>query len=69
MQYEQRLITYVQSVHGDIPDYKSPDARPTPIYNYMILNIYSPCPARLVLRVFPVCVILQRYDPIRYRFD
>jgi hypothetical protein len=58
-----QLSTYMQSLDCDVPYYKGPQvssyAHPAAVYNYMIFNIYTLCPARFVLPVFPIRIVPQ----------
>jgi hypothetical protein len=59
----------VQCFYIDVPDNKRPNACPTSIYDNIILNRHALCPARLVLCILPVVIVLQGYSARRDRID
>ena len=60
----------MKRLDGNIPYNEGPQvssyAHPAPVDYYVIFYIYTLCPARFVLRIFPVRIVLQRYGTIWY---
>jgi hypothetical protein len=48
----------MQSLHGDVPNDECANPGSAAVDNDMVLNIYTLCPTRFVLRIFPICIVL-----------
>ena len=59
----------MQSLDDDVPYNKCADVRPASVYNYISLDVNTLCPERLVLRVLPICIILQCDATVGNRLD
>lgn len=61
--------TYTECFHRDIPDHKCANTGAVPVDHDMVVDMYTPCPARLVLCIFPVVIVSEGDHTGRDRLD
>jgi hypothetical protein len=66
---QDRFLSYTECLHPNVPHDKGADARLIAVNDDVVVYMHTLCPARLVLVIPTIGIILESNSPRRNRFD